>query len=407
MTNTNNAAVIEITASSVKFAFGYSDGKKPILLQYVKKDFSDPDIPGTTPNEKIKSILSMLRQFTLEKQNVELDVATVNVVMPSKGFICYQREMTTNVRSQDKVVDNYDIEMLTNMIANEQIPENNAIVNIIPSLYYTSDNTTYTEPPIGINSANLTMKALIHTIPKREMDFNTSMIESSGYRIVSKDVSCYCAAKMLACDHKEYSSYFYIDMGATNTTVTLVHNFRPFISLTFQIGGVNLTNDIALAFGIKMIDAEKIKKTYGYNDRITVFETPLVSYMDKSGQKIDFYQRQLNQVIENYFKNLCTQIKNSIDVMVGRATESNPSAASSFAILPIVFGGSASKMNGIKTMLSDVTAGRDSLFYVPSVVGASDPGATNVLGMILAQADKVGTLQDNNTGFSSLSRDRK
>ena len=400
-----NTAVLEICSSSVKFAVGYSEGRIPHVLYYKKFPISgfvkDGQIPS--PNALGEALAPYLN-IEDEDLKLKVDPTQIDFVMPPLGFQVFQNDKTTNVVRD--TVEQLDISNVTLMLKRDEVPAGSYLVDIVPDCFVIDNRKQYSNPPLGERAEYLTLNAKIFSLPETIYGSYLQAAQSAGLRVIHSSVATQCAAMMIGSEGGFPSTYFYLDLGAHLTTVSLVGNNSPYASLFFPLGGDDLSSKIAKAFDIPLEDAEELKKKYGFDERTFPYPSPIYK-KEIDGKKITITQTQLNSVISEFFTSYDAYIKNAINTLVeNQAKAQNMADKKPFEKLPIVISGGTSLLKGLDKLLGDLNA-RGIHKFIPKTLGARDPGATNILGLIVSGGEYRGTLEDNYHGISSLTRGSK
>lgn len=387
-------ACIEIASDSIKLLIGYELGGNPIVL-YCKKR----ELPGLIkegqiddPQALIKA-LAELHNIDDEPSHIRISISEVCFVLPPIGLIVYDAEKTTNVVAPTNEIAKIDISNVVSLVKKEQVPGDNAIVDIIPDEFVLEDGRRFTNPPLGERSTSLTIKAKIHSLPSKVPATYNRLLVQAGFRVRRASVSTYCVAELFKSYPDLPTSYLLIDMGGRLTTVSLIGRGSPYSSASFFRGGDDLTEAIASAFETDFATAERIKIEYGYRTKIHAYERPLPLGNDNDS----FYQKHLNGVIEAFYESYQAVLMNAVTSLLSRYSGKYDS-------LPVVFTGGASCLHGIKPFLEKALPGREQYFPLPRSIGARDPGMTSLLGLLLNSGKYVGSLEDNHHGVGSVSR---
>jgi cell division protein FtsA len=400
---TKITAALEITSDYAKFAVGYSLTGAPVLLYFAKKPIKAFMKDGEMVNAKaITDVLASFLKLDDEALRLKINASEVSIVIPPLGFEVYQNNKTTNVVGEEAIIHTIDIGNVMSLVKKEPVPNGNVIVDIVPDAFVLENGKMYANPPIGEKSDSLTIEAKVHTLPDHILYAYRKAAEDAGFRVDRTCVATYCASQLISCLKNLPASYLYVDMGAHITAVSLVGNSSPFGSLFFLKGGDDLTQDIADAFGIPFEEAEKLKLNCGYDLRETKYQSPLATSVGEDGKSTPYFQKDLNSVIEDFFESYDGFLNNAIQTILNKQP-ANPALLT----LPILVSGGASKLNGLEALIASVVGKRPLTRFVPPVLGARDPGATNLLGLIVAEGSYHGTLEDNYHGVSTLSRDKQ
>jgi cell division protein FtsA len=404
MENTKYTACLEISSDYAKFAVGNLLHNQPIVLYYAKKPLKGGLLKGEIDNPKlIQDVIKNFLQIEDENLGLKINGTSVSIVVPPLGFEIYRYDTVTNVIASTSLIDKIDIANVLSLVKKVTIPYGNMIVDIVPDAFILSNGKGYANPPLGEKSDSLAVQAKIHTLPEKLIYDYRSTVEGAGFRLKRACVAPYCASQLLATDKTMPETYIYIDIGAHLTTVSFIGKTSPFGSLFFAEGGDDLTRAIAEAFSVSYEDAELLKDKYGYDPRISNYQMPLIKSKDDDGKPTVYYQNNLNAVIENFFDGYDTFLNNAITALLNKKFLAN----SGLEKIPLVFGGGGSLLYGLSALLVSSIGKRQVYFYTPKVIGARDPGAINLLGLICAEGSYRGTLEDNYHGVSTLSRDRQ
>lgn len=403
MENPKYTACLEISSDYAKFAVGNLLHNQPVLLYYAKKPLKGGLVKGEINNPKlIQDVIKELLQIEDESMGLKINGTSVSIVLPPLGFQIYSCQTVTNVIASTSLIDKIDIANVMSLVKKKQIPFGNVIVDIVPDAFILANGKGYANPPLGEKSDSLAVQAKIHTLPEKLLyDYRTT-VEGAGFRVKRACVATYCASQLIQTDKTMPETYIYVDIGARLTTVSFVGKTSPFGSLFFAQGGDDLTEKIAETLSLSIDDARLLKEKYGYDPRENKYQMPLIKSKDDDGKPTVYYQANLNAVIESFFDTYDSLLANAIQTILSQKMPGDGSEK-----VPLVFGGGGSLLYGLSSLLVASIGKRPFVLYTPKVIGARDPGAINLLGLICAEGSYRGTLEDNYHGVSTLSRDRQ
>ncbi|MDY6392242.1 MAG: cell division FtsA domain-containing protein [Bacilli bacterium] len=390
-------ACFEISSDAVKVLIGYELGGAPVVLYRAKKE-----LPGlikggqiTDPNGLVKA-LAELHNLSDDAVHLKISISEVCFILPPIGLMVYESDKSTNVVAPNNEIAKIDISNVVSLVKKQPIPGGNSVVDIIPDEFVLDDGSRYADPPLGLKSTSLTIRAKIHALPDAVSSTYNRLMSTSGYRVKKASVSTYCIAELFKTYRDLPASYILVDMGGRLTTVSLIGEGSPYSSASFYSGGDDLTEEIATAFGCTFATAEKLKVEYGYREKIHSYDPPLP--LNGEGEEGDgFHQKHLNDIIANHFESYAAVLTNAISSLLSRYGDKLDN-------LPIVFTGGASKLRGLETFMAKAMPNREQYFVVPRTIGARDPGYSALLGLLLCSGRYVGSLEDNYHGMGSVAR---
>lgn len=399
-------AVLEICSDGVGYAIGYRNHDRVALLYYrfVRIDNLLEERGKVARKTELQDALRSFKAIEDPELALKVSSLSVSVVLPPLGFMVYQNNKTTNTSSQNSTIAPIDIKNAMTQLMRDPVPKGSRIVDIVPDFFVLDTGMRYDNPPLGEMSNTLTVQAKIHTLPAEFHTECVRLIEGAGFRVERTLVAPFAAARLLKGDASIPKSYVLLDIGARFATVTLVGNSDPYSSTFVEYGGSYLDEEIAASLDISLFEARSLKEKWGYNERKTGYEKPLM-VVEEEGVKRKICQEDLNEAINRYSAEMSSFLVNAIKTV---ADIQDPKARDYFLGAPLVFTGGSTKLKGFKALMErHLTAIRPSFsLYRPAVMGGRDPSLTAIIGSFMALGSQEGALGEARQGVSNLSRER-
>ncbi len=402
---TNNVVALEISSSKVKLAIGSSIGSKPILYHY-----DEESIPGAIKDYTIKeplvikkAIASLMSRLD-ESMKLKIGDGTVALLLPPYGLGVWVSVQQTNVINAS--IDALDVENVMSLVRKQSVPAGYRVADIIPDVYETDEgeNRFFKNAPLHQKSQILRMKAHIHTVSDTLYRMYTALVEDAGLSIRRTAVAPYADSVLIGTDNNMPSDYFLVNIGAHTTSVSLVGNKYLTFSQSFGRGGNDLTEAIASKFEISYEEAEKLKIDYGYIESAESFSKPLISITKEDGSKISYYQKDLNEVISQFYKaDYNHLLSNAINMIVERKGNDD-NARMYLPTLPVIFVGGGSELFGLEKVIASAIGTRKIERFVPCTIGAREAKYVSLLGLIEDQAKNPNVGDNNYRSSLSLGR---
>ncbi len=391
-------ACIELGASGVKLLVGYCLNGEPYCIYRTFRKIRGAYNDGQITDPKVYSaVLSTFHEVKDEQAKVSINISDFALVLPSVGLQVYENEKTTGTTASSNEIAKLDISNVVSLVRKQNIPGNNAIVDIVPDEFILDNGERYANPPFGKKSESITIKAKIHTLPEGLLVFYKNLVQHEDFRISGESVSTYCLAEWIKTMPDLPTSYILLDMGAKTTSVSLIGNGSPYGSQSFFLGGQDLTEMIAEGLSLEEGHAEILKLRYGYDERQIAYDPPFAAFAGPEYATCQYKQKDLNNIISSYFEEFGGLAKNAINQLLSKYN-------GRFDTLPLVVTGGASRLFGVKTFLSSVFPRREIFFAKSKTVGCLDEGYGALLGLLVAKSQYKGTLGDNHTSMASVSR---
>ena len=157
------------------------------------------------------------------------------------------------------------------------IPMDRQILHVVPQSYKV-DDVEGIKDPINMIGVRLEVNVYIITTAITAVQNIKSCIMRAGYALSTVMLKTLAATQAaLTAEELELGSII-IDLGGGTTDVLVLYEGAPVCSASIPIGGIFVTNDIAVVKGISWDAAEKIKKTSGccWKDIIEDYEDVLI-----------------------------------------------------------------------------------------------------------------------------------
>lgn len=255
--------------------------------------------------------------------------------MPNSDSIIVNEEDIDE--SEESVVTGKTIGMLLDRVASVDLYEDEMLVDVLPRQFYVSYNDGSAEAkvsdPTGLNCAKIRADAdviigkgeYIEAVKKCAIDAG---IEVDGFipyvfsvpYIMPEDI------KDLF-EQNSDKSVLVIDIGGGITEYALYYKGSPYTAGALPVGGLNLTNDLAVVLNISNGDAEQIKLDYPLADDALVTNDidVEISPLDtgaKENVKVSYVVQIMKARIENILDNVAVSLEEEgimsslIDVVV-------------------------------------------------------------------------------------------
>ena len=227
----------------------------------------------------------------VEDAEKEMDI-TINsayITIPGKHVTIVQNSVTKEAKDKYSGISTRDV--LTALLAAKaiEIPENKQIIDIITNDFVLDDGKEV-KNPVGSFASSFTLDCQIILGDEEYLKvlrnvFKKANIEIDGY------VPIVLAEKNLMLEESEQKdSVMLLDVGAQQINIGVFFGERMIYTNAIDVGGDNITNDIAIVLGISFEEAEKLKKQYSL---------ALRSYIDNDTEVVLSTSKEPNKVIKS------------------------------------------------------------------------------------------------------------
>ena len=282
-------------------------------------------------------------------------------------------------------IEKHDIDQLL-AVGRESIdPEGRMILHALPALY-TLDDLQGVKKPLGLHADKLAVD--IHVIaaepsPVRNLDLCVRSAHLGVSAIVASPVA---AGKACLSEEERELGVALVEMGAGVTNVSVFAGGMLVGLKSLQMGGIDVTDDIASAFGTRRNEAERMKCFYGSattspRDNHDMIDVNPMGSAEEGTESIRITRAQLIAVIRQRLEHLMGEIASALKEM----GFSGPFGRQ------VVLTGGGSELKGVADYAQGVL-GRAVRVGRPKLAGLPDahsgPGFSTLAGLAQFAASK-------------------
>ena len=281
---------------------------------------------------------------------------------------------------KNRPVSDEDVKKVTDKGLLKVNVEGNEPIHFLTMGYHV-DNDEEVKNPINIYGDNLSVDILLGLYPKSMYRNLATVVESSHLGIDMKAFSAYASGLACLVDDERELGATVIDIGGGTTSIACFKNGHPVYFASIPVGGINVTNDIALGLTTSFNYAEEIKNRHGCAFLISQDEREIINVYPV-GEEDD---SSIKQVYRSDLINIISPRIEEIFELVGRKLdEAGYKNATSHRV---VLTGGASQLPGMREVASmvldkQVRIGRPrNIENIPQVLHS--PTFSTALGLLL------------------------
>jgi cell division protein FtsA len=244
---------------------------------------------------------------------VEINSAFVSLTAPH--FESLNSHGVTAVGNQNGEISTEDISRAVEAAKAITLPANKEIVHVIPRVF-TVDGQEGVIDPIGMNGIRLEVEAHLILASTPALKNLNKCLEDIGIKTLSLAFSGLTAAKACLSDTETELGVALVDIGGSNTTITLFSENSPLFSSCLPIGANNITADLAIGLRLPLVDSEKIKvrlnhfsEKKGFEDEIDLQQFGVIGENNKisfSTTLNGIIKPRLNEIINLIWNEICS-----------------------------------------------------------------------------------------------------
>ena len=252
--------------------------------------------------------------FKKGEEQMGLPIKKVIVSVPSNGIDCFLSEGYTSITNPEKVITSNDLVRSLQAAVYNKVLDNQELVTILPTKFLVND-TVVTDLPVGMKAEKLKVKAVVVTVPKKNVTPIIRCLERIGVNVVDVTIGAlgdYYEFK----DNKNSSEVgAVINIGASKTTVSIFNKGIITASEIIDIGGDNIDYDLGYVYKINRKDSLYIKENIALADKKMAQASESVIVEDKNGDKIKINQYSASEIVMSRLEEILNLAKKQINLL--------------------------------------------------------------------------------------------
>lgn len=252
--------------------------------------------------------------FKKGEEQMGLPIKKVIVSVPSNGIDCFLSEGYTSVTNPERVITSNDLVRSLQAAVYNKVLDNQELVTILPTKFLVND-TVVTDLPLGMKAEKLKVKAVVVTVPKKNVTPIIRCLERIGVNVVDVTIGTlgdYYEFK----DNKNSSEVgAVINIGASKTTVSIFNKGIITASEIIDIGGDNIDYDLGYVYKINRKDSLYIKENIALADKNMAQASESVIVEDKNGDKIKINQYSASEIVMSRLEEILNLAKKQINLL--------------------------------------------------------------------------------------------
>ncbi len=243
-----------------------------------------------------------------------LKINSAYTTIPGQRVTIVQNSIVKDAKDKLAGISQKDVASSIIQVRDIEIPDDKVLIDIVPDKFILEDGKLV-EDPIGKFSSNFTLTAQIILAEKEYVKQLASIFKKAGIEIDGL-VPIALAERNLILDTNELNdNVMLLDIGAGNTEIGVFNGTSFIYTSTINLGGDNITSDIAYVLNISKEEADKLKRQYGLalrsfidNDNNIILNT----CKDSNGKNKSIKSSDLVEIIEARIEEIFSLVNKDI-----------------------------------------------------------------------------------------------
>lgn len=302
--------------------------------------------------ESATAYLKVAKEKVEQMLGIEIDQAIVSVPSNDREFNVV--EGSIEVETEDKEITSNEIGNVFQDAILGSVSDSRELIAITP-IFFTVDNNAPVKDPKGLTGNNLSVKAVITTIPKTNFKPTMALLKNCGIEVVDVtlgSIGDYYEAKTPDTD-KVISAV--INIGYSKTEVSI---FNKGIMIKNEVldGGSRLVDqDLMYMYKIRRSQASAIKENFAVSNTRYSNINDKIEIINKLDETIILNQLEVSEIIEARVTDLLKEAKKTINILTNRE------------ISYIIITGGISELAGFEYVVENIFDRRTSTLNIRTI----------------------------------------
>lgn len=260
------------------------------------------------------AILALEEVFKKGEEQIGLPIKKVIVSVPSNGIECFLSEGYTSINNESGIVTSNDIVRSMQAAVYNKIMDNRELVSILPTKFLINDNEV-TANPLSMHADKLNVKAVVVTVPKKNVTPIIKSLEKIGVEVVDITIGALGDYYEFKTNKNINEVGAVINIGASKTTVSIFNKGIITSSEVIDMGGDNIDYDLGYVYKINRKESLLIKETIALADKNIAQANEAVIVEDKNGDKIKINQYSASEIVMSRLEEILNLAKKQINLL--------------------------------------------------------------------------------------------
>jgi cell division protein FtsA len=238
---------------------------------------------------------------------VEIGVASVNI--NGQHIVSTNSHGLVGVGRADQEIVIDDVLRAEEAARAVQISPNKSIHHVVPRVYKVDDQDGIKDP-VGMKGIRLEVESHLIAVPTKDLQNLTRCTSQAGLKVHDVIVSPLASAKAVLAKRQMDLGCVLVDIGSATTGICVFEEGQVMHTAVLPVGGLHITNDIAIGLRTSIDVAEKVKIKYGHAHHKAVSEKEKIdlSEIDIREEGGDLSRRHLAEIIEARFEEILSLV---------------------------------------------------------------------------------------------------
>ena len=244
---------------------------------------------------------------------IGIPVTKIIAVVPSMYAECFFSTGTIAVNNEEKIINHDTIVRAMQKCVYNKIVDNRELVTVLPTSFKVNDEIV--SNPLNMIADSITMKAVIVTVPKKNIEGISVCLKKIGVELVDITISPLC--DYYENKTKEFNKQIgaLVNIGEDVTTVSIFNRGILTNLEVINIGGSSISNDLSYVYKINKQDALYLKEHLALSNTRLAQPNESLTFTDKHGESVKINQYDASEIVMGRLTEIINLVKKQINLL--------------------------------------------------------------------------------------------
>ena len=379
---------IDIGSDSIKVVTAEIVGKKTNVL--ASTAIKSEGIKKGLIVDGAKVIISVKEALTSIENMLGIKIDKVIASVPANGAEFALVDGYSTITNEEKKVTGNDIIRCLQACVYNKIDENRELITALP-IEFSLDEESGIKDPKGLIGNKLSVRAIMITVPKKNVDSVVSTLESMGIEVTDIILNSIGDYYQFRNENINSKVSGIINIGSDITTVSVFNKGILMNTKVIPIGGKNIDKDITYVYRLNLRDSRKLKENFAVAHKRFSKVNETFEIINNEGEKLKINQYEISEICMERLMEIIKIAKNELKDLTNKE------------ISYIIITGGTSEFSGFNTLLNEFVSKTMTVANM-NIIGVRKNRFSSSVGMIKYFNEKL-ELRDRN--YSMLDSEKQ
>lgn len=318
-----------------------------------------------------------------------IDISSVSVNINGSTLGSLNSTGVVAVGRADQQIIDEDVNRAEDASQAIQISPNKEILHTFPRIFKVDDQEGIKDP-VGMSGIRLEVETHIVTVGVQPSKNLKRVMNQAGVIIDDEIATPLASAKAVLKKRQKNLGCAVVDIGASTTGIAVFEDGEIFHTSVLPIGGMHITNDIAIGLRTSIDIAEKVKIKYGHAHKKGVSEKATIDLSEIDiKEEGTVTQRHVAEIVEARVEEILKMVREKLKSIEREA------------LLPagVILTGGVAKLPGLDDKAKEVLKLPSEVGKPQNLFGMTekvyDPAFSTAVGLLLYNFEELGASRGN------------